>query len=155
MKKATQHGFTLIELMIVVAIIGILAAVAVPQYQSYTQRARWAKNLNYFSGAQTAFGLCFAQNNSVASCDTPSELGLPSLTGNANTMALPEGTAVFAEVGDSDTVLQVSLSDNLSAGGCVVNASVDTGESPMRWIFSNQAGSCTQDRTGVADSNSG
>ncbi|WP_018994199.1 MULTISPECIES: pilin [unclassified Thioalkalivibrio] len=53
-KKTTQQGFTLIELMIVVAIIGILAAIAIPAYQDYTARAQMSEALNLSGGLRTA-----------------------------------------------------------------------------------------------------
>ena len=52
--KKVQQGFTLIELMIVVAIIGILAAIAIPAYQDYTVRAQVSEGLNLCGGAKTA-----------------------------------------------------------------------------------------------------
>lgn len=54
MKRSIQKGFTLIELMIVVAIIGILAAVALPAYQDYTKRSHVSEGMTLASGAKTA-----------------------------------------------------------------------------------------------------
>lgn len=64
-----QQGFTLIELMIVVAIIGILAAVAIPAYQDYTIRAQVSEGMTLASGAKTAASEFYNQTGSFASAN--------------------------------------------------------------------------------------
>ena len=62
MIQRAQRGFTLIELMIVIAIIGILAAIAIPQYQDYITRAKWGDNISGLNGAKLGIAE-FIQNN--------------------------------------------------------------------------------------------
>jgi type IV pilus assembly protein PilA len=70
MLKQVQKGFTLIELMIVIAIIGILAAIAIPAYQNYTIRSQVTEGLSLADGWKTAISEYYAQNGSFPTCST-------------------------------------------------------------------------------------
>jgi len=79
LKARAQKGFTLIELMIVVAIIGILAAVALPQYRTYTTRAKTANAITVADGFKTAVALCIQEAGGSADGCNSGENGVPKV----------------------------------------------------------------------------
>lgn len=86
MKNSAQKGFTLIELMIVVAIIGILAAIALPAYQGYTQKAKFTEVTNSTAAAKTAVEVCAQINETIVGC-TGGTNGIPTDIAGALTTA--------------------------------------------------------------------
>ncbi len=82
--KKVQQGFTLIELMIVVAIIGILAAVAIPAYSNYTKKAKFVEVTQATQAAKAAVEVCASDLGTLTGCDGGSN-GVPAdvVTGNA------------------------------------------------------------------------
>ena len=93
MKQRAQQGFTLIELMIVVAIIGILAAVALPQYRTYTTRAKAANAITVGDAYKSAVALCIQEKGgSKTGCDLKTN-GIP------DTVATKEVSAVDVKDG--------------------------------------------------------
>lgn len=82
----TQQGFTLIELMIVVAIIGILAAVAIPSYQDYTKRAHVSEGLSLAGAAKTGVSEYYGSQGSWPGSNAQAGIGASaSINGNAVT----------------------------------------------------------------------
>ena len=71
-----QKGFTLIELMIVVAIIGILAALAIPAYQDYTIKAKVAEGSSMSGAAKTAVDIYFSENGTLDGANGANTLGI-------------------------------------------------------------------------------
>jgi type IV pilus assembly protein PilA len=113
----TQKGFTLIELMIVVAIIGILAAIAIPAYQDYTQRAQVGEAFTVVSSTKTAISE-FRQTNGVY----PDDAAITALGLEVTGAAAPAGQYVDTiEVGNGDGIITVTLRDAGAVGSEVAD----------------------------------
>lgn len=83
-----QKGFTLIELMIVVAIVGILAAIAIPAYQDYTIRARVTEGLSMASSAKLAVSETTLANNALPATQAATGYVSPAATNNVTSIAI-------------------------------------------------------------------
>ena len=140
MKRQLQQGFTLIELMIVVAIIGILAAVALPAYQDYTKRAKMSEVILASSQCRTSITEVF-QTNNAASLPTAGNWGCESSTPSSKYVAKvatdDNGGVIVTTQGFGDTTIDgmtVSLVPT-AAGGAAITTSAPLSQ----WVCGNRA----------------
>lgn len=154
-----QLGFTLIELMIVVAIIGILASIALPQYQDYVSRSRWSDSFSSVAQVKAAVAECLQNqggaNNGPANCSDDSAGGSLQTSGYlpanwAGPVAPTYGSApVLSLVGTNGVTIQ--LTGNTLTGSCIVELRGTAAANQLNWQFVNAGGpsGCNRAKTGV------
>jgi type IV pilus assembly protein PilA len=121
--KRTAQGFTLIELMVVVAIVAILAAVAIPQYQQYTARARVTEGLSLASAAKVAVAETLQSQGAFPA--TNADAGLPA------TITGPDVTSVA--VGAAGVITITYNAARIPGGGTVLLTPTSTAGA-LTWV---------------------
>ena len=117
--KSIQKGFTLIELMIVVAIIGILAAVALPAYQDYTIRARVTELILAASGHKTSITEKAQNDVSLGSAGAGLDQGAVGKVSSTSTITAGGVVTIVGDTTQIGTAVSLTLTPSLNAGTVV------------------------------------
>ena len=133
--KKVQQGFTLIELMIVIAIIGILAAIALPAYQQYTQKAKFSEVVLATSVYKTAIELCFQTKGTLLNCTNGSN-GVPAVTAQSDGKVLTGSGAVSGNTASAAIITATGIAAELGTTGNVnvtLTAAAPSANRPVTW----------------------
>ena len=139
--RKVQQGFTLIELMIVVAIIGILAAIAVPAYQTYTLKAKFTEVVSAASPYKLGVEICFQEQGTLVAASCTNGLGgIPAVTAAAAGNVAAGSGAITGNGALGATVNMAAITGNGLTGQTYTLAGVATAVgTPIIWT---KGGTC-------------
>ena len=139
-----QQGFTLIELMIVVAIIGILAAVAIPSYQDYTARAQVTEGMSLSSGFKTGLAEYYSDRGSFTGIGLPTSIGSTVAGKYVTSIAFTGAAGAGNPVGGTVNVVATFKGTGSAASGVAGNAfAIASFDGGSTWLCGTLAGAGT------------